>query len=238
MAKSKQKKKSSHLTPEKVETELMSVIIEHITIALSEKESNLPPYLDKIPLKIINPEKNEKNEEGFFSAKMYEKGNSEFYLNRLKDKFTPNELKLISKNEDDKTFYLYIGISIYGDIIEVSKTHLPYSQNEYHGDWVYEIRVERKVSRHYHNYVAEKTFNQSSFKDLSFKKDTSKIAQKFNKKFHHNLNKFYDKAIFIPIHQNQLTDTDVDKLKEYISTEIIIPFAEEHKLRFIKPDSI
>ncbi|PIO78096.1 hypothetical protein [Streptococcus parauberis] len=164
--------------------------------------------------------------------------------NDIKSRFTNDELKKILGVEeigsiDDPVRYVFVGISRFGDIIEVGRSSV--TSKKEHGDWTYAIRIQKGVSPEYLKYVGKKT--EGSYKTKS----------SFLNELLLNLNKFYERIIFIPIKEEKNKETDTEKYKDkekekdeiasqietYIGEYFVKTFIKEYEgeIEFVRPDS-
>lgn len=148
--------------------------------------------------------------------------------NNIKSKFTQQELKKISGNSNGEikkpVNYVYIGISCFGDIIEVGRTSV--TSEKKHGDWVYEIRIQKGISLEYLEYCYNKT--------EGFNGDKSRF---FNELLL-NLNKFYERIVFIPIEEEKNKEKEIaSEIEKCIGKFIVKPFSKEFGIDFVSSES-
>ncbi len=119
----------------------------------------------------------------------------------IKTAFTNKELSditgLESSNGSNINF-VFIGISSFGDIIEVGKSSVD-------GDWANKIYFEKGVSSEYLEYIMEKTLESSPNLESSSKMKAKELLNILSL----NLNKFYERMIILPIISDQNTDDDI-----------------------------
>lgn len=143
----------------------------------------------------------------------------------IKTAFTNKELSditgLESSNGSNINF-VFIGISSFGDIIEVGKSSV-------NGDWANKIYFEKGVSSEYLEYIMEKTLESSP--KMKAKKLLNILSL--------NLNKFYERMIILPIISDQNTDDDIAiKMEKVVGNHVVIPFIKDNKnIKFVRPNS-
>ncbi|MCU7558664.1 hypothetical protein, partial [Macrococcus capreoli] len=179
------------------------------------KESDLLKYIDKekiFPCTIYKENWNDKERElnGI-------KGN-------IKTKFTDKELLNfgLKPMSGCNINFVFIGISLFGDIIEVGKSSLE-------GDWAYKIYFEKGVSSEYLEYIIAKTLESSP------KMESKELLNKLSL----NLNKFYECMIILPIVSDQNTDDEIAiQMERVAGNHVVIPFTDDNKnIKFVRPNS-
>lgn len=180
------------------------------------KESDLLKYIDK---------------EKIFLCTIYEENwnDKERELNgikgNIKTKFTDKELLNITglkPMSGCNINFVFIGISFFGDIIEVGKSSLE-------GDWAYKIYFEKGVSSEYLEYIIAKTLESSP------KMESKELLNKLSL----NLNKFYECMIILPIVSDQNTDDEIAiQMERVAGNHVVIPFTDDNKnIKFVRPNS-
>lgn len=143
----------------------------------------------------------------------------------IKTAFTNKELSditgLESSNGSNINF-VFIGISSFGDIIEVGKSSV-------NGDWANKIYFEKGVSSEYLEYIMEKTLESSP--KMKAKKLLNILSL--------NLNKFYERMIILPIISNQNTyDYIAIEMEKVVGNHVVRPFINDNKnIKFVRPNS-
>lgn len=149
----------------------------------------------------------------------------------IKTAFTNKELcditGLESSNGSNINF-VFIGISSFGDIIEVGKSSVD-------GDWANKIYFEKGVSSEYLEYIMEKTLESSPNLESSPKMKAKELLNILSL----NLNKFYERMIILPIISDQNTDDDIAiKMEKVVGNHVVIPFIKDNKnIKFVRPNS-
>lgn len=143
----------------------------------------------------------------------------------IKTIFTDEERSDITgtkPSNDCNINFVFIGISFFGDIIEVGKSSLE-------GDWAYKIYFEKGVSSEYLEYIIAKTLESSQ--KIEAKELLNKITL--------NLNKFYERMIILPIVSVHNTDDDIAKqMERVVGEDVVIPFTGDNKnIKFVRPNS-
>ncbi|HFU4495980.1 TPA: hypothetical protein ACGPA2_001962 [Streptococcus suis] len=142
----------------------------------------------------------------------------------IKTAFTNKELSditgLESSNGSNINF-VFIGISSFGDIIEVGKSSVD-------GDWANKIYFEKGVSSEYLEYIMEKTLESSP--KMKAKKLLNILSL--------NLNKFYERMIILPIISDKNTNDDIAIQMEKAVGKLVTPFINDNKnIKFVRPNS-
>lgn len=187
------------------------------------KESDLLEYIDKNKI---------------FSCTIYkeawdevEKTGPNGIRGNIKTAFTNKELSditgLESSNGSNINF-VFIGISSFGDIIEVGKSSVD-------GDWANKIYFEKGVSSEYLEYIMEKTLESSPNLESSPKMKAKELLNILSL----NLNKFYERMIILPIISDQNTDDDIAiKMEKVVGNHVVRPFIKDNKnIKFVRPNS-
>ncbi|MFZ1759439.1 MAG: hypothetical protein WAX68_08485 [Streptococcus suis] len=186
------------------------------------KESDLLEYIDKNKI---------------FSCTVYkeawdevEKTGPNGIRGNIKTAFTNKELSditgLESSNGSNINF-VFIGISSFGDIIEVGKSSVD-------GDWANKIYFEKGVSSEYLEYIMEKTLESSPNLESSPKMKAKELLNILSL----NLNKFYERMIILPIISDQNTDDNAIKMEKVVGNHVVIPFINDNKnIKFVRPNS-
>lgn len=148
----------------------------------------------------------------------------------IKTAFTNKELSditgLESSNGSNINF-VFIGISSFGDIIEVGKSSVD-------GDWANKIYFEKGVSSEYLEYIMEKTLESSPNLESSPKMKAKELLNILSL----NLNKFYERMIILPIISDQNTNDDIAIQMEKVVGNLVIPFINDNKnIKFVRPNS-
>ena len=149
----------------------------------------------------------------------------------IKTAFTNKELSditgLESSNGSNINF-VFIGISSFGDIIEVGKSSVD-------GDWANKIYFEKGVSSEYLEYIMEKTLESSPNLESSPKMKAKELLNILSL----NLNKFYERMIILPIISDQNTDDDIAiKMEKVVGNHVVRPFIKDNKnIKFVRPNS-
>ena len=149
----------------------------------------------------------------------------------IKTAFTNKELSDITGLEysnGSNINFVFIGISSFGDIIEVGKSSV-------NGDWANKIYFEKGVSSEYLEYIMEKTLESSPNLESSSKMKAKELLNILSL----NLNKFYERMIILPIISDQNTDDDIAiKLEKVVGNHVVIPFIKDNKnIKFVRPNS-
>ncbi|HFI0406899.1 TPA: hypothetical protein ACGOYK_000834 [Streptococcus suis] len=186
------------------------------------KESDLLEYIDKNKI---------------FSCTVYkeawdevEKTGPNGIRGNIKTAFTNKELSditgLESSNGSNINF-VFIGISSFGDIIEVGKSSVD-------GDWANKIYFEKGVSSEYLEYIMEKTLESSPNLESSPKMKAKELLNILSL----NLNKFYERMIILPIISDQNTDDNAIKMEKVVGNHVVRPFINDNKnIKFVRPNS-
>ena len=149
----------------------------------------------------------------------------------IKTAFTNKELSditgLESSNGSNINF-VFIGISSFGDIIEVGKSSVD-------GDWANKIYFEKGVSSEYLEYIMEKTLESSPNLESSPKMKAKELLNILSL----NLNKFYERMIILPIISDQNTNDDIAiQMEKVVGEKVAIPFRNDNKnIKFVRPNS-
>ncbi|MGQ7344696.1 hypothetical protein ACTGYA_09155 [Streptococcus suis] len=149
----------------------------------------------------------------------------------IKTAFTNKELSdvtgLESSNGSNINF-VFIGISSFGDIIEVGKSSVD-------GDWANKIYFEKGVSSEYLEYIMEKTLESSPNLESSPKMKAKELLNILSL----NLNKFYERMIILPIISDQNTNDNIAiKMEKVVGNNVVIPFINDNKnIKFVRPNS-
>ena len=148
----------------------------------------------------------------------------------IKTAFTNKELSditgLESSNGSNINF-VFIGISSFGDIIEVGKSSVD-------GDWANKIYFEKGVSSEYLEYIMEKTLESSPNLESSPKMKAKELLNILSL----NLNKFYERMIILPIISDKNTNDDIAIQMEKAVGKLVIPFINDNKnIEFVRPNS-
>lgn len=149
----------------------------------------------------------------------------------IKTAFTNKELSditgLESSNGSNINF-VFIGISSFGDIIEVGKSSVD-------GDWANKIYFEKGVSSEYLEYIMEKTLESSPNLESSPKMKAKELLNILSL----NLNKFYERMIILPIISDKNTDDDIAiQMEKVVGENVAKPFIEDNKnIKFVRPNS-
>lgn len=157
----------------------------------------------------------------------------------VKKEFTPEESKKFL-TECNKQYFLYIGVSSFGDIIEVAKTHvkIPITRKTYQGDWQ-RLSTAGKLDKEYTRYVFNKTILEEDSGNL-FDVDSKKSNQLFDKILI-NCEKYYEKAIFIPLiiedKRDESASEIASEIERYLGEKIVKNFAESNNIGFIRSNS-
>ena len=149
----------------------------------------------------------------------------------IKTAFTNKELSDITGLEysnGSNINFVFIGISSFGDIIEVGKSSV-------NGDWANKIYFEKGVSSEYLEYIMEKTLESSPNLESSSKMKAKELLNILSL----NLNKFYERMIILPIISDQNTDDDIAiKMEKLVGNHVVIPFIKDNKnIKFVRPNS-
>lgn len=149
----------------------------------------------------------------------------------IKTAFTNKELSDITGLEysnGSNINFVFIGISSFGDIIEVGKSSV-------NGDWANKIYFEKGVSSEYLEYIMEKTLESSPNLESSSKMKAKELLNILSL----NLNKFYERMIILPIISDQNTDDDIAiKMEKVVGNHVVIPFIKDNKnIKFVRPNS-
>ncbi len=143
----------------------------------------------------------------------------------IKTAFTNKELSDITGLESSNVSninFVFIGISSFGDIIEVGKSSVD-------GDWANKIYFEKGVSSEYLEYIMEKTLESSP--KMKAKELLNILSL--------NLNKFYECMIILPIISDQNTDDNIAiQMEKVVGNHVAIPFIKDNKnIKFVRPNS-
>lgn len=143
----------------------------------------------------------------------------------IKTAFTNKELSDITGLESSNVSninFVFIGISSFGDIIEVGKSTVD-------GDWANKIYFEKGVSSEYLEYIMEKTLKSSP--KMKAKELLNILSL--------NLNKFYECMIILPIISDKNTDDNIAiQMEKVVGNYVAIPFIEDNKnIKFVRPNS-
>lgn len=143
----------------------------------------------------------------------------------IKTAFTNKELSDITGLESSNVSninFVFIGISSFGDIIEVGKSTVD-------GDWANKIYFEKGVSSEYLEYIMEKTLESSP--KMKAKELLNILSL--------NLNKFYECMIILPIISDKNTDDNIAiQMEKVVGNYVAIPFIEDNKnIKFVRPNS-
>lgn len=143
----------------------------------------------------------------------------------IKTAFTNKELSDITGLESSNVSninFVFIGISSFGDIIEVGKSTVD-------GDWANKIYFEKGVSSEYLEYIMEKTLESSP--KMKAKELLNILSL--------NLNKFYECMIILPIISDKNTDDNIAiQMEKVVGNYVAIPFIENNKnIKFVRPNS-
>ena len=149
----------------------------------------------------------------------------------IKTAFTNKELSEITGLESSNGSninFVFIGISSFGDIIEVGKSSVD-------GDWANKIYFEKGVSSEYLEYIMEKTLESSPNLESSPKMKAKELLNILSL----NLNKFYERMIILPIISDQNTDDDIAiKMEKVVGNHVVRPFIKDNKnIKFVRPNS-
>ncbi len=152
----------------------------------------------------------------------------------IKTAFTNKELSDITgleSSNDSNINFVFIGISSFGDIIEVGKSSVD-------GDWANKIYFEKGVSSEYLEYIMEKTLESSPNLESSPKMKAKKLLNILSL----NLNKFYERMIILPIISDKNTDDDIAiQMEKVVGENVAKPFIEDNKniknIKFVRPNS-
>lgn len=148
----------------------------------------------------------------------------------IKTAFTNKELSDITGLEysnGSNINFVFIGISSFGDIIEVGKSSVD-------GDWANKIYFEKGVSSEYLEYIMEKTLESSPNLESSSKMKAKELLNILSL----NLNKFYERMIILPIISDQNTNDDIAIQMEKVVGNLVIPFINDNKnIKFVRPNS-
>lgn len=181
------------------------------------KESDLLEYIDKNKI---------------FSCTIYkeawdevEKTGPNGIRGNIKTAFTNKELSDITGLESSNVSninFVFIGISSFGDIIEVGKSSVD-------GDWANKIYFEKGVSSEYLEYIMEKTLKSSP--KMKAKELLNILSL--------NLNKFYECMIILPIISDKNTDDNIAiRMEKVVGNHVAIPFINDNKnIKFVRPNS-
>lgn len=180
------------------------------------KESDLLEYIDKNKI---------------FSCTIYkewdevEKTGPNGIRGNIKTAFTNKELSDITGLESSNVSninFVFIGISSFGDIIEVGKSTVD-------GDWANKIYFEKGVSSEYLEYIMEKTLESSP--KMKAKELLNILSL--------NLNKFYECMIILPIISDKNTDDNIAiRMEKVVGNHVAIPFINDNKnIKFVRPNS-
>lgn len=192
-------------------SEVAEVLIERL------KESDSLEYIDKNKI---------------FSCTIYkeawdevEKTGPNGIRGNIKTAFTNKELSDITGLESSNVSninFVFIGISSFGDIIEVGKSTVD-------GDWANKIYFEKGVSSEYLEYIMEKTLESSP--KMKAKELLNILSL--------NLNKFYECMIILPIISDKNTDDNIAiQMEKVVGNYVAIPFIEDNKnIKFVRPNS-
>lgn len=143
----------------------------------------------------------------------------------IKTAFTNKELSDITGLESSNVSninFVFIGISSFGDIIEVGKSSVD-------GDWANKIYFEKGVSSEYLEYIMEKTLESSP--KMKAKELLNILSL--------NLNKFYECMIILPIISDKNTDDNIAiRMEKVVGNHVAIPFINDNKnIKFVRPNS-
>ncbi|HFU4487403.1 TPA: hypothetical protein ACGPAZ_001601 [Streptococcus suis] len=149
----------------------------------------------------------------------------------IKTAFTNKELSEITGLESSNGSninFVFIGISSFGDIIEVGKSSVD-------GDWANKIYFEKGVSSEYLEYIMEKTLESSPNLESSPKMKAKELLNILSL----NLNKFYERMIILPIISDKNTDDDIAiQMEKVVGENVAKPFIEDNKnIKFVRPNS-
>ena len=149
----------------------------------------------------------------------------------IKTAFTNKELSEITGLESSNGSninFVFIGISSFGDIIEVGKSSVD-------GDWANKIYFEKGVSSEYLEYIMEKTLESSPNLESSPKMKAKELLKILSL----NLNKFYERMIILPIISDQNTDDDIAiEMEKVVGNHVVRPFINDNKnIKFVRPNS-
>ena len=154
----------------------------------------------------------------------------------IKTAFTNKELSditgLESSNGSNINF-VFIGISSFGDIIEVGKSSVD-------GDWANKIYFEKGVSSEYLEYIIKKTLESSpNIMEKTLESSPKMKAKELLNILSLNLNKFYERMIILPIISDQNTDDDIAiKMEKVVGNHVVRPFIKDNKnIKFVRPNS-
>lgn len=181
------------------------------------KESDLLEYIDKnkiFPCTIYKEAWDE-----------VEKTGPNGIIGNIKTAFTNKELSDITGLESSNVSninFVFIGISSFGDIIEVGKSSVD-------GDWANKIYFEKGVSSEYLEYIMEKTLESSP--KMKAKELLNILSL--------NLNKFYECMIILPIISDKNTDYNIAiRMEKVVGNHVAIPFINDNKnIKFVRPNS-
>ena len=149
----------------------------------------------------------------------------------IKTAFTNKELSEITGLESSNGSninFVFIGISSFGDIIEVGKSSVD-------GDWANKIYFEKGVSSEYLEYIMEKTLESSPNLESSPKMKAKELLKILSL----NLNKFYERMIILPIISDQNTyDYIAIEMEKVVGNHVVRPFINDNKnIKFVRPNS-
>ena len=193
------------------------------------KESDLLEYIDKNKI---------------FSCTIYkewdevEKTGPNGIRGNIKTAFTNKELSDITGLESSNVSninFVFIGISSFGDIIEVGKSTVD-------GDWANKIYFEKGVSSEYLEYIMEKTLSSEYLEYIMEKTLESSPKMKAKELLNIlslNLNKFYECMIILPIISDKNTDDNIAiRMEKVVGNHVAIPFINDNKnIKFVRPNS-